>query len=138
MGRFSDLFAEADADFNGAYKSELEKLNGLSKEEINSITPDTEDLKTYSVLIKVVEKASKDNISKAELIEDIKELGDVAIKIAKKVAYVLSGGDLTGQQKVSEQYLLDIEREAFISLCGEQKTLERIQHMLTTNKPLRN
>jgi len=60
------------------------------------------------------------------------------IKIAKKVAFVLCGGDLTGTQKVSEQYLLDVEREAFLSLCGEQKTLERIQHMLQTNKPLRN
>nr|MBP7645048.1 enoyl-CoA hydratase/isomerase family protein [Saprospiraceae bacterium] len=60
------------------------------------------------------------------------------IKIAKKVAYVLCGGDLTSQQKVSEQYLLDIEREAFLSLCGEQKTLERIQYMLTNNRPLRN
>jgi 3-hydroxyacyl-CoA dehydrogenase len=60
------------------------------------------------------------------------------IKIAHKVAWVLCGGDLTGQQQVSEQYLLDIEREAFLSLCGEQKTLERIQHMLQKNKPLRN
>ena len=60
------------------------------------------------------------------------------IKIAHKVAYVLCGGDLTGTQQVSEQYLLDVEREAFLSLCGEQKTLERIQHMLQTNKPLRN
>ena len=60
------------------------------------------------------------------------------IKIAKKVAYVLCGGDLTGPQKVSEQYLLDIEREAFLSLCGEAKTLERIQHMLEKGKPLRN
>ncbi len=60
------------------------------------------------------------------------------IKIAKKIAYVLCGGDLTAPQHVSEQYLLDIEREAFLSLCGEQKTLERIQHMLQTNKPLRN
>jgi 3-hydroxyacyl-CoA dehydrogenase len=60
------------------------------------------------------------------------------IKIAKKVAYVLCGGDLTGSQKVSEQYLLDIERECFLSLCGEQKTLQRIQHMLEKNKPLRN
>lgn len=63
---------------------------------------------------------------------------DHDVTIAKKVAYVLCGGDLTGTQKVSEQYLLDIEREAFLSLCGEQKTLERIQHMLQTNKPLRN
>ena len=63
---------------------------------------------------------------------------DHDIKIAKKIAWVLCGGDLTGTQQVSEQYLLDIEREAFLSLCGEQKTLERIQHMLQTNKPLRN
>ena len=60
------------------------------------------------------------------------------IKIAHKIAYVLCGGDLTGTQQVSEQYLLDVEREAFLSLCGEQKTLERIQHMLQTNRPLRN
>lgn len=63
---------------------------------------------------------------------------DHDIKIARKIAFVLCGGDLTGAQKVSEQYLLDLEREAFLSLCGEQKTLERIQHMLQTNKPLRN
>jgi 3-hydroxyacyl-CoA dehydrogenase len=60
------------------------------------------------------------------------------IKIAQKVAYVLCGGDLTSPQTVSEQYLLDIEREAFLSLCGEQKTLERIQFMLENGKPLRN
>lgn len=60
------------------------------------------------------------------------------IKIAKKLAFVMCGGDLTGGQKVSEQYLLDLEREAFLSLCGEAKTLERIQSILTTNKPLRN
>jgi 3-hydroxyacyl-CoA dehydrogenase len=59
------------------------------------------------------------------------------IKIAQKVAWVLCGGDLTSPQQVSEQYLLDIEREAFLSLCGEQKTLERIQYMLENGKPLR-
>lgn len=59
-------------------------------------------------------------------------------KIAQKAAFVMCGGDLTAPQKVSERYLLDLEREAFLSLCGEQKTLQRIQHMLTTNKPLRN
>ncbi len=67
-----------------------------------------------------------------------KYASDHDIKIAKKVAYVLCGGDLSAGQKVSEQYLLDIEREAFLSLAGEQKTMERIQHMLQTNKPLRN
>lgn len=60
------------------------------------------------------------------------------VKIAHKVAQVLCGGDLTGAQLVSEQYLIDLEREAFMSLCGERKTQERIQHMLQTNKPLRN
>lgn len=60
------------------------------------------------------------------------------IKIAQKVAWVLCGGDLSSPQTVSEQYLIDLEREAFLSLCGEQKTLERIQYMLENGKPLRN
>lgn len=59
-------------------------------------------------------------------------------KIANKLAYVMSGGDLSESTLVSEQYLLDLEREAFMSLCTERKTLERIQHMLTKGKPLRN
>jgi 3-hydroxyacyl-CoA dehydrogenase len=58
--------------------------------------------------------------------------------IGEKLANVLSGGPLTGEQKVSEQYLLDLEREAFLSLCGQPKTQERMQHMLKTGKPLRN
>jgi 3-hydroxyacyl-CoA dehydrogenase len=60
------------------------------------------------------------------------------IKIVQKLAWVLCGGDLTGAQLVTEQYLLDLEREAFLSLCGEQKTMARIQYMLENNKPLRN
>ncbi|MEO0899854.1 MAG: 3-hydroxyacyl-CoA dehydrogenase/enoyl-CoA hydratase family protein [Bacteroidota bacterium] len=60
-------------------------------------------------------------------------------KVAKKVAYVLCGGDISGNMtKVSEQYLLDLEREAFLQLASEKKTMERMQHMLTTGKPLRN
>lgn len=59
-------------------------------------------------------------------------------KIANKLAYVMAGGDLSEATNVSEQYLLDLEREAFLSLCTERKTLERIQHMLKTGKPLRN
>ena len=59
-------------------------------------------------------------------------------KIANKLAYVMAGGDLSEPTLVSEQYLLDLEREAFLSLCSERKTLERIQHMLKTGKPLRN
>jgi 3-hydroxyacyl-CoA dehydrogenase len=67
-----------------------------------------------------------------------KYMSDYDVEISRKVAYVLCGGDLTGQQKVSEQYLLDIEREAFLQLLGNQKTLDRIQYMLINNKPLRN
>jgi 3-hydroxyacyl-CoA dehydrogenase len=59
-------------------------------------------------------------------------------KIAMKIANVMCGGDLSYSQEVSEQYLLDLEREAFVSLCGERKTLERIQSILTGGKPLRN
>ncbi len=59
-------------------------------------------------------------------------------KISEKLAWIMCGGDLSYPQMVSEQYLLDLEREAFLSLCGERKTLERIQHTLKTGKPLRN
>ncbi len=65
-------------------------------------------------------------------------ISDHDAKIAMKIANVMCGGDLTAPQEVSEQYLLDLEREAFVSLCGERKTLERIQAILTGGKPLRN
>ena len=58
--------------------------------------------------------------------------------VAKKLAYVMCGGDLSEPTLVSEQYLLDLEREAFLSLCGEKKTLERIQSVLKSGKPIRN
>jgi 3-hydroxyacyl-CoA dehydrogenase len=58
--------------------------------------------------------------------------------IGEKLAWILSGGRLTGTPQVSEQYLLDLEREAFLSLCGRAETRQRIQHMLKTGKPLRN
>lgn len=59
-------------------------------------------------------------------------------KIARKLNYIMNGGDLSSPTLVSEQYLLDLEREAFLSLCGEKKTLERIQSILFKGKPLRN
>lgn len=59
-------------------------------------------------------------------------------KIGTKLAYVLCGGDLTSLHFVSEQYIMDLEREVFLSLCGEPKSLERIKHTLKTGKPLRN
>jgi 3-hydroxyacyl-CoA dehydrogenase len=65
-------------------------------------------------------------------------MSDYDVEIAHKIAYVICGGDLTAPQHVSEQYLLDIEREGFMSLLGNQKTLDRIQYLLMNNKPLRN
>jgi 3-hydroxyacyl-CoA dehydrogenase len=58
--------------------------------------------------------------------------------VARKLAYILAGGSITAPQTVHEQYILDLEREAFVSLCGERKTQERIAHTLKTGKPLRN
>jgi 3-hydroxyacyl-CoA dehydrogenase len=61
------------------------------------------------------------------------------VVIATQLAKVLcGGGEFTSPQLVSEQYLLDLEREAFLSLCGQKQTVERIQHMLQRGKPLRN
>jgi 3-hydroxyacyl-CoA dehydrogenase len=59
-------------------------------------------------------------------------------RVARWAAYVLCGGKVTAGTPVSEQYLLDLEREAFLSLCGERKTLERIAFTLKAGKPLRN
>ena len=65
-------------------------------------------------------------------------ISDYDVVVGEKLANVLSGGRLTGSQQVSEQYLLDLEREAFLSLCGRNETQQRIQHMLKTGKALRN
>jgi len=63
---------------------------------------------------------------------------DHDVVVAKKLAFVMCGGDLSEPTLVSEQYILDLEREAFLSLCGEKKTLERIQSVLKGGKPIRN
>jgi 3-hydroxyacyl-CoA dehydrogenase len=63
---------------------------------------------------------------------------DYDAHVARKLANILAGGSLSAPQMVSEQYVLDLEREAFVSLCGEKKTQERIAHTLKTGKPLRN
>ncbi len=67
-----------------------------------------------------------------------KYISDYDKFIAEKLAHVMCGGDLSAPTMVSEQYLLDLEREAFLSLCGQRKTLERLQSILQTGKPLRN
>ena len=65
-------------------------------------------------------------------------MSDHDVEVSRKVAYIMCGGDLTYSQNVSEEYLLDLERESFMSLLGNQKTLDRIQYMLMNKKPLRN
>jgi len=67
-----------------------------------------------------------------------KYISEYDAQVGEKLAYVLCGGNLTSPTWVDEQYILDLEREAFISLCGEEKTRERIWHFLSTGKPLRN
>lgn len=67
-----------------------------------------------------------------------KMISDYDALIGERLARVLTGGDLNHMTLVSEEYFLDLERETFLSLCGEQKTQERIAHMLKTGKPLRN
>jgi 3-hydroxyacyl-CoA dehydrogenase len=66
------------------------------------------------------------------------KISDHDQKVVEKLSYVINGGDLSYPQLVSEQYLLDLEREAFLSLTGERKTLERIQSLLTGGKVIRN
>jgi 3-hydroxyacyl-CoA dehydrogenase len=65
-------------------------------------------------------------------------ISDYDAHVGRKLANILSGGALTSPQVVSEQYILDLEREAFVSLCGEKKTQERMAFTLKTGKPLRN
>ncbi len=65
-------------------------------------------------------------------------IGDHDAVVGRTLARVLAGGSLPHRTTVSEEYLLDLEREAFLQLCGERKTLERIQHTLKTGKTLRN
>ena len=84
--RLDRLFKEANDAFDGKYSSEVNELNGLSKAEIDKITPGTEGQKAYKVLMKLVEEASRENMDKAELIDQIKETGEIGISIAKKIS----------------------------------------------------
>jgi 3-hydroxyacyl-CoA dehydrogenase len=72
------------------------------------------------------------------LMRRAERLSDYDVVVGTHIAQVLAGGEFTSPQAVSEKYLLDLEREAFVSLCGQKKTQERIQFMLKTGKPLRN
>ncbi len=83
--RLKEKMAENRQAFEGDYKSELNELMGLSRADIDSITPDTTDLAVYDQLITVVKEASRVNLAQALLKERIEALGDIAVKIARKV-----------------------------------------------------
>lgn len=84
MNRFTKSFADADTAFSGQYLKELEQLKGLTDAEIASVLPNTTNIDIYEKLIEVVGDASK-NMEQAELVSKIKNLGNVAIKLAKKI-----------------------------------------------------
>ncbi len=83
--RLAQRAKENRAAFNGSYKSEIVKLHALSKKEIDSITADDTDLEIYAQLIEVVKEASATNESQAALKEQVLALGEIAVKIAKKI-----------------------------------------------------
>lgn len=138
--------------------SALEAFNiGMLHSDKDTFVVNT-DLQLYTAKQKVIELANAGYTQKTPR-KDILVLGRSALgtlyagaeaffisnyatehdkKIAKKLAFVMCGGDLSQPTQVSEQYLLDLEREAFLSLLGEKKTLERIQSILKSGKPLRN
>ncbi len=72
------------------------------------------------------------------MLKEAKQITEYEAHIANKLAFVMTGGDLSRGAWADEQYFLDLEREAFLSLCGEEKTQQRMQHLLETGKPLRN
>ena len=80
-----DLKAGREA-FEGKYGTEIDELMGLSRAEIDAITPDATDLQVYDQLMAAVKQASRHNLSQAQLSENIKALGDIAVAIAKKSA----------------------------------------------------
>ena len=83
--KLREKMAENRQSFEGEYKDQLNDLMGLSKSEIDSITPDNTDMEIYDQLITVVKEASRVNLSQAQLKQNIEELGAIAVKIAKKV-----------------------------------------------------
>lgn len=76
--------------FNGIYKDQLNELEGLSRAEVDTITPDTTDLEKYDELITVVKEASRVNLSQAQLKAQIEKLGQIAVKIAERVPSIAS------------------------------------------------
>lgn len=85
MGKFSELFKEADKSFNQNYGEQLKQLRALTEEEKSKITPNTTDKEVYDNLIKIIDEATQKNLSQAEIISKIRDLGSIAINLAKKI-----------------------------------------------------
>jgi|LGOV01.1.fsa_nt_gb hypothetical protein len=83
--KLRDRYKKIHKSFTGEYAEELKALQGLSKDEIGDITPDNTDIEIYRKLIAIIEEASERNYTQADLLEEVKELGEIAITIAKKV-----------------------------------------------------
>lgn len=83
--RVREAMKRADEAFRGEYADEINGLLGLSRTELDQLTPDTTDLETYDRLIEVVKEASRVNVEQAELVNRIEALGDLAVRIARKV-----------------------------------------------------
>lgn len=85
MGKFSELFKEADKSFNQDYDEQLKQLRVLTEEEKSKVTPGTTDKEIYESLIKIIDEATNKNVTQAEIISKIKGLGAIAINLAKKI-----------------------------------------------------
>jgi 3-hydroxyacyl-CoA dehydrogenase len=110
-----------------------EAKNEVIKMSDNYISPEIEKFKLPGASGRLVVDASIKGFVKS------KKISEHDAVVARKLAHVLTGGDKGGPfSPVDEQYLLDIERDAFISLCGEKKTIDRIEYFLKKGKPLRN
>lgn len=83
--RVRRALAYADQSFRGKYRAEIEALMGMSREEINAITPEVTDLRVYDALVTVVKEASRVNLAQADLRARIEELGEAAVAIARRV-----------------------------------------------------
>ncbi len=88
--RVREALKRSEEAFLGQYGAEVEALLGLSREEIDAITPDVTDLQTYDRLIEVVKQASRMNLAQAELRSRIEEMGELAVRIARKVPRLAS------------------------------------------------
>lgn len=133
-GRSFGFLRDSDAiSMNGDRLIQDAKQEVLSLDAAGYVAPvERTDITVFGEAAESAMKLALHMMKQGGFISDHDEL------IGKKLAHIMSGGTINHKTQVSERYLLDLEREAFVSLCGERKTQERIAAMLKTGKPLRN